>query len=56
MYKYDYFISYRRACGGALEARHVKTILCKYGKTAFLDVDDAAREDYIVQVRQNGFS
>ena len=39
-YTYDYFISYRRACGGALEARHVKSILCKYGKTAFLDVDD----------------
>ncbi|MBQ2097690.1 MAG: toll/interleukin-1 receptor domain-containing protein, partial [Bacteroidales bacterium] len=39
-YTYDYFISYRRASGGALAARTVKTILCKYGKTAFLDVDD----------------
>ncbi|MBR4327170.1 MAG: toll/interleukin-1 receptor domain-containing protein [Bacteroidales bacterium] len=40
MYKYDYFISYRRASGGALAARTVKSILRKYGKTAFLDVDD----------------
>ncbi len=39
-YTYDYFISYRRASGGALAARTVKSILRKYGKTAFLDVDD----------------
>ena len=50
MYKYDYFISYRRACGGALEARHVKTILCKYGKTAFLDVDDIKKGEYEPQI------
>ena len=49
-YTYDYFISYRRACGGALEARHVKSILCKYGKTAFLDVDDIKAGEYKPQI------
>ena len=39
-YTYDYFISYRRKCGGALSARLVQSILCKYGKNVFLDVDD----------------
>ncbi|MCR5454040.1 MAG: toll/interleukin-1 receptor domain-containing protein, partial [Bacteroidales bacterium] len=39
-YTYDYFISYRRKCGGALSARLVQSILCKYGKKVFLDVDD----------------
>ena len=40
MYKYDYFISYRRAGGGAVAAQWVKSILCKYGKKVFLYVDD----------------
>ena len=39
-FTYDYFISYRRASGGALAARLVKSILRKYGKNVFLDVDD----------------
>ena len=50
MYKYDYFISYRRACGGALAARHVKSILCKYGKKVFLDVDDIKKGEYKPQI------
>ncbi len=49
-YKYDYFISYRRACGGALAARHVKSILCKYGKKVFLDVDDIKKGEYKPQI------
>jgi len=49
-YTYDYFISYRRACGGALAARHVKTILCKYGKKVFLDVDDIKKGEYKPQI------
>lgn len=49
-YTYDYFISYRRACGGALAARHVKSILQKYGKTAFLDVDDLKKGEYEPQI------
>ena len=49
-YTYDYFISYRRACGGALAARHVKSILQKYGKTAFLDVDDIIKGKYEPQI------
>jgi tetratricopeptide (TPR) repeat protein len=49
-YTYDYFISYRRACGGALAARHVKTILCKYGKKVFLDVDDIKKGEYEPQI------
>jgi|GEM_PF-2573858 len=47
---YDYFFSYRRACGGALAARHVKSILQKYGKTAFLDVDDLKKGEYEPQI------
>ncbi|MBR4272608.1 MAG: toll/interleukin-1 receptor domain-containing protein [Bacteroidales bacterium] len=47
---YDYFISYRRACGGALEARHVKSILRKYGKKVFLDVDDIKKGEYKPQI------
>ena len=47
---YDYFISYRRACGGALAARYVKTILCKYGKKVFLDVDDIKKSEYEPQI------
>ena len=50
MYKYDYFISYRRACGGALAVRHVKSILCKYGKKVFLDVDDIKKGEYKPQI------
>ena len=49
-FTYDYFISYRRACGGALEARHVKSILCKYGKKVFLDVDDIKAGEYEPQI------
>ncbi len=49
-YTYDYFISYRRACGGALAARHVKSILCKYGKKVFLDVDDIKKGEYKPQI------
>lgn len=49
-YTYDYFISYRRACGGALAARHVKSILCKYGKKVFLDVDDLKKGEYEPQI------
>ncbi len=47
---YDYFISYRRAGGGALAARYVKTILCKYGKKVFLDVDDIKKGEYKPQI------
>ncbi|MBR4326488.1 MAG: TIR domain-containing protein [Bacteroidales bacterium] len=49
-YTYDYFISYRRASGGALAARTVKSILCKYGKKVFLDVDDIKKGEYKPQI------
>lgn len=50
-FTYDYFISYRRKCGGALSARLVQSILCKYGKNVFLDVDDIeAGEEFKPQI------
>ena len=52
-YKYDYFISYRRACGGALAARTVMSILCKYGKKVFLDTNDIKIGEYMPQIFNN---
>ena len=45
-YTFDYFISYRRACGGKLSALLIKGILCKYGKRVFLDLDDMVMGNY----------
>ena len=42
---YNYYISYSRSGVGA--ARYVKTILTKYGKTVFLDVDDLINMDQL---------
>lgn len=47
---YDYFISYRRAGGGALEAQWVKSILYKYGKKVFLYVDDTKAGEFQPQI------
>ena len=49
-YTYDFFISYRRTGGGALAARNVKSILNKYGKKVFLDVDDITQGRYNHQI------
>ena len=49
-YTYDYFISYRRAGGGAVAAQWVKSILCKYGKKVFLYVDDIKAGEFQPQI------
>ena len=51
-YTFDYFISYRRACGGKLSALLIKGILCKYGKMVFLDLDDMVMGNFHKQINQ----
>ena len=51
-YTYDYFISYRRACGGRLYALMIKRILCKCGKKVFLDLNDMVMGNYHKQINQ----
>ena len=45
-FTYDYFISYRRACGGKLYALMIRNILCKCGKKVFLDLNDMVLGNY----------
>ena len=51
-YTYDYFISYRRACGGKLYALMIQHILCKCGKKVFLDLNDMVMGNYHKQINQ----
>ncbi len=52
-YTYDYFISYRRKCGGKLSALWIKGILCKYGKRVFLDLDDMVMGNFHRQINHS---
>ncbi len=45
-YTYDYFISYRRACGGKLYALMIYNILHECGKKVFLDLNDMVMGNY----------